>query len=147
MNSQRPASRNSSSWLPAARQMNASFSLRRLGVISRISRARSRLPGRGRLVSSGPGDVLGPLLDVLPQAADVGLHLVVARRNAGLARAMYDPVLAHLRDSGCMTLLMSGSPEEGAVIGTHRAVPQPPGRGLFVTCAGAQRVQVGWSPS
>ncbi len=98
------------------------------------------------LVSSGPGDALAPLIDVLPHAADVGLHLVVARRCAGLARAMYDPVLAHLRDSGCMTLLMSGSPEEGAVIGPHRAVPQPPGRGLFVTHAGAQRVQVGWCP-
>ena len=98
------------------------------------------------LVSSGTGDALAPLIDVLPQAADVGLHLVVARRCAGLARAMYDPVLAHLRDSGCMTLLMSGSSEEGAVIGTHRAVPQPPGRGLFVTHAGAQKVQVGWCP-
>jgi len=98
------------------------------------------------LVSSGTGDALAPLIDVLPQAADVGLHLVVARRCAGLARAMYDPVLAHLRDSGCMTLVMSGSPEEGPVIGTHRAVPQPPGRGLFVTHVGAQRVQVGWCP-
>ena len=65
------------------------------------------------LVSSGTGDALAPLLDVLPQAADIGLHLVVARRCAGLARAMYDPVLAHLRDSGCMTLVMSGAPEEG----------------------------------
>jgi S-DNA-T family DNA segregation ATPase FtsK/SpoIIIE len=98
------------------------------------------------VVSTGAGDALAPLIDVLPQAADVGLHLVVARRGTGLARAMYDPVLAHLRDSGCMTLLMSGSPEEGPVIGPHRAVPQPPGRGLFVTHAGAQRVQVGWCP-
>lgn len=98
------------------------------------------------LVCSGPGDALAELVDLLPHAADVGLHLVVARRCAGLARAMYNPVLAHLRDSGCMALLMSGSPEEGAVIGPHRAVPQPPGRGLFVTHAGAQRVQVGWCP-
>jgi S-DNA-T family DNA segregation ATPase FtsK/SpoIIIE len=96
------------------------------------------------LVSSGTGDALAPLIDLMPQAADVGVHLVVARRCAGLARAMYDPLLAHLRDSGCMTLLMSGSPDEGPVIGAHRAVPQPPGRGLFVTHAGAQRVQVGW---
>ncbi|HTY27787.1 MAG TPA: type VII secretion protein EccCb [Mycobacterium sp.] len=99
------------------------------------------------LLSAGPGDALGPLLDVLPHAIDVGLHLIVARRCAGWARAMYDPVLAHLRDGGCMTLLMSGSPEEGAVIGTHRATPQPPGRGLLVTHRGAQRVQVGWCPT
>jgi S-DNA-T family DNA segregation ATPase FtsK/SpoIIIE len=98
------------------------------------------------LVSAGTGDALAPLIDVLPQAADIGLHLVMARRCAGLARAMYDPILAHLRDSGCMTLLMSGSPEEGAIIGPHRAVPQPPGRGLLVSRVGAQRVQVGWCP-
>jgi len=98
------------------------------------------------LVSSGTGDALAPLTDMLPHAVDIGLHLVIARRCAGLARAMYDPILAHLRDSGCMTLLMSGSPEEGAVIGPHRAVAQPPGRGLFVSRVGAQRVQVGWCP-
>lgn len=99
------------------------------------------------LVSSGWGEVLVPLVELLPHAADVGLHLILARRCAGLARAMYDPVLTHLRDNGSMTLLMSGSPDEGAVIGSHRAVPQPPGRGLLVTRTGAQRVQVGWYPA
>ncbi|MCI4676944.1 type VII secretion protein EccCa [Candidatus Mycolicibacterium alkanivorans] len=98
------------------------------------------------LLASGSGDALAALLDVLPHATDIGLHLIVARRCAGLARAMYDPVLAHLRDIGCMTLVMSGSAEEGAVIGTHRATPQPPGRGLLVTRDAARRIQVGWCP-
>ena len=40
MNSPSPPSRNSSSWQSASCHIDASFSLRRLGVISRISRAR-----------------------------------------------------------------------------------------------------------
>lgn len=96
------------------------------------------------LVCATSADALTPLLSLLPHATDVGLHLVVARRCAGSARAMFEPVLGHLRDSGCMGLLMSGSPDEGPLIGNHRAAAQPPGRGLFVTRAGAQRVQVGW---
>ncbi|MGY4712474.1 type VII secretion protein EccCa [Mycolicibacterium sp. CBM1] len=95
---------------------------------------------------SAAGDAFAPLLGLLPHANDIGLHLVVARRCAGTARAMFDPLLVHLRDSGCMGLLMDGSPEEGPLIGAHRAAAQPPGRGLFVTHTGAQRVQVGWCP-
>jgi DNA segregation ATPase FtsK/SpoIIIE, S-DNA-T family len=98
------------------------------------------------LVCAMSADALTPLLSLLPHATDVGLHMIVARRCAGSARAMFEPVLAHLRDSGCMGLLMSGSPDEGPLIGNHRAAAQPPGRGLFVTRAGAQRVQVGWCP-
>ncbi len=98
------------------------------------------------LVSTTSADALTPLLTLLPHATDIGLHLIVARRCAGTARAMYEPFLAQLRDGGCLGLLMSGSPEEGPLIGPHRAAAQPPGRGLFVTHAGAQRVQVGWCP-
>lgn len=98
------------------------------------------------VVAAVSGDVLAPLLELLPHATDVGLHLIIARRSAGLSRALYDPLLTQLRESGCMTLMMSGSPEEGAVIGGHRATPQPPGRGLLATRDGARRVQVGWSP-
>jgi S-DNA-T family DNA segregation ATPase FtsK/SpoIIIE len=98
------------------------------------------------VVSATSPDTLGSLLALLPHAADIGLHLIVARRCAGSARAMFDPLLAHLRDSGCAGLLMSGSPEEGGLIGHHRAVVQPPGRGMLVTRSAAQLVQVGWCP-
>jgi S-DNA-T family DNA segregation ATPase FtsK/SpoIIIE len=91
-------------------------------------------------------DALSSLLALLPHATDIGLHLIVARRCAGSARAMFEPLLAHLRDSGCAGLLMSGSPEEGGLIGHHRAVVQPPGRGMLVTRSAAQLVQVGWCP-
>lgn len=58
------------------------------------------------------GAALANLADLLPHARDVGLHLVVARRSGGAARAMFEPLLAGLRDNGCLTLLMSGDPEE-----------------------------------
>ena len=98
------------------------------------------------VVSATSPDALGSLLALLPHATDIGLHLIVARRCAGSARAMFEPLLAHLRDSGCAGLLMSGSPEEGGLIGHHRAVVQPPGRGMLVTRSAAQLVQVGWCP-
>ena len=98
------------------------------------------------VVSATSPDALCSLLALLPHATDIGLHLILARRCAGSARAMFEPLLAHLRDSGCAGLLMSGSPEEGGLIGHHRAVVQPPGRGMLVTRSAAQLVQVGWCP-
>ena len=98
------------------------------------------------VVAATSPDALGGLLRLLPHATDIGLHVVLARRCAGAARAMFDPVLAQLRDSGCMGLLMNGSPEEGPLIGNHRAAAHPAGRGVLVTKDGPQLVQVGWCP-
>ena len=45
------------------------------------------------LVASGPGGgPLGSLLELLPQAADIGFHLILARSAGGAGRAMFDPV-------------------------------------------------------
>jgi S-DNA-T family DNA segregation ATPase FtsK/SpoIIIE len=75
------------------------------------------------------------------------MHLVVARRSSGAARAMFEPLLAGLRDVGCMALVMSGSPDEGVTIGSVRQSAMPPGRGTLITRRGrAQLVQVAWSP-
>jgi DNA segregation ATPase FtsK/SpoIIIE, S-DNA-T family len=93
------------------------------------------------------GNPLDPLLEVLPHCRDVGLHLLVARRSSGAARAMFEPVLGGLRDAGSTTLLMSGNPDEGVTIGQVRASPMPPGRGTLITRRGRpQLIQVGWSP-
>ncbi len=93
------------------------------------------------------GHPLAPLVDVLRYARDVGLHLVVARRTSGAARAMFEPLLAEMRDAGCMTLLMSGSPDEGLTIGPVRPSRMPPGRGLLITRRGdPQLIHVGWTP-
>ena len=76
---------------------------------------------RRRLRPGGRADRQQParrrLLEFLPHAKDLGLHVVVARRSGGAARAMFDPVLARLRDLGCMGLMMSASPDEGVLLG------------------------------
>jgi S-DNA-T family DNA segregation ATPase FtsK/SpoIIIE len=92
------------------------------------------------------GNPLTPLLDFLPYAKDLGLHVVVARRSGGAARAMFDPVLARIRDLGCMGLMMSASPDEGVLLGTVRPSQLPPGRGTLVTRAQPdQLIQVAWT--
>ncbi|QYL15885.1 type VII secretion protein EccCb [Mycolicibacterium pallens] len=98
------------------------------------------------IVAATSPDALSPLLALLPHARDIGLHMIVARRCAGSARAMFEPLFAHLRDNGSTVLLMSGSPDEGPLSGPYRATVQPPGRGLLVSRAGTQLVQVGWCP-
>ncbi|WP_408632618.1 type VII secretion protein EccCa [Mycobacterium cookii] len=93
------------------------------------------------------GAALANLADLLPHARDVGLHLVVARRSGGAARAMFEPLLAGLRDNGCLTLLMSGDPEEGLAIGSVRQSPLSAGRGSLIACRSSpQLMQVAWSP-
>ncbi len=82
------------------------------------------------------GDPLGVLLPLLPHARDIGLHVVVCRRAAGGARAVYEPVLQQIRESGSPGLILSGPADEGALHGTQRARIQPPGRGFWVTRTG-----------
>jgi DNA segregation ATPase FtsK/SpoIIIE, S-DNA-T family len=84
------------------------------------------------LVESASGNPLVPLTDMLPVGRDIGLHLVVTRASAGASRAAFDPVLRRLRESGALGLMLSGSPDEGALFGKARPQPQPPGRGILV---------------
>jgi len=97
------------------------------------------------LVAGGSSNPLTALLDLLPQARDVGLHLVVARRTGGASRAMFEPVLARLRELSSPGIVMSGSRDEGVLLGTVRPGPQPPGRGWLVGRRHGERlVQVAW---
>ena len=98
------------------------------------------------LVSGASGNPLSPLLDLLPHARDLGLHLVIARRSGGAARAMFDPVLTRLRDLGCTGLMMSAGPEEGVLLGSVRPSPLPAGRGTLIRRGQHdQLVQVAWT--
>src|SRR6185369_16594892 len=83
------------------------------------------------LVATGPNPVT-PLLDLLAHARDIGLHLVVTRRIGGAARALYEPVLARLKDLGAPAVVMSGDRDEGPLIGSVRPQPLPPGRAHLV---------------
>lgn len=98
------------------------------------------------LVAAAAGNPLTALADFLPHATDLGLHVILARRSGGAARAMFDPVLGQLRDLGCMGLMMSAGPEDGVLLGSVRPCPLPPGRGVLITRARpAELIQVAWS--
>jgi DNA segregation ATPase FtsK/SpoIIIE, S-DNA-T family len=92
---------------------------------------------------SSPVALLQPLL---AQARDVGLHVSVARRSGGASRALYEPVIQTLRDLAMPGLMLSGSPDEGPLLGNVRPVPMPPGRGRLITRErGIEVVQTAWT--
>ena len=69
------------------------------------------------LVATQQSSPLAVLQPLMAQARDVGLHVVVARRSGGASRAMYEPVIQSMRDLAMPGLLLSGSPEEGPLLG------------------------------
>lgn len=76
---------------------------------------------------------LGPLVEYLPQARDIGLRVIVTRRSGGAGRAMLDPIIGRLKDLSCNGLVMSGSREEGGLFGGYKATAMPPGRGMLIS--------------
>lgn len=76
---------------------------------------------------------LGPLVEYLPQARDIGLRVIVTRRSGGAGRALFDPIIGRLKDLSCNALVMSGSKEEGALFGGYKATSMPPGRGMLIS--------------
>lgn len=99
------------------------------------------------LVTAGAEHPLLPLIPLLGQARDLGFHVVLARRSGGAARAMFEPFLMALKEMSSQSLLLSGDPQEGPLIGDQRAFPQPPGRGFLVRRGGRELVQVALSPA
>jgi S-DNA-T family DNA segregation ATPase FtsK/SpoIIIE len=99
------------------------------------------------LVTAGQTNPLASLLEYLPQARDIGLHLVLARRSGGAGRALFDPVIQRLRDLSSAGMVLSGNRDEGVLIGDVRPRPLPPGRGWLVTRkAGTRLIQVAHLP-
>jgi S-DNA-T family DNA segregation ATPase FtsK/SpoIIIE len=84
------------------------------------------------LVATSQGNPLDPLVPLLAQAVDIGLHLVIARRTGGAGR-MYDNLVTAPRVLAQPGLLLSGDPSEGAPVGQLRAVPAVPGRARMLT--------------
>jgi len=75
---------------------------------------------------------LEAFLPYLPSAPDIGLHVVVARRVAGASRALFDPFLTTLRESGTSGLVMTGDRSEGQLFPGVYAAERVPGRGVWV---------------
>ncbi|MFF3007834.1 type VII secretion protein EccCa [Kitasatospora sp. NPDC057940] len=100
------------------------------------------------LVATGSGNPLAPLAEFLPFARDIGLRVIVARSAGGAGRSLYEPVLQRMRELGGQGVILSGNRDEGALLGTVKPMPLPPGRGVYVSrrATGGQMVQTGWLP-
>jgi S-DNA-T family DNA segregation ATPase FtsK/SpoIIIE len=99
------------------------------------------------LVAGGSTNPLAPLLEYLTQARDIGLHLVITRRIGGASRALFDPMIARIRELASPGIMMSGPKEEGPLFGNVKPQPLPPGRAWLITRReGARLVQLAWSP-
>ncbi|GAA4814946.1 type VII secretion protein EccCa [Nocardioides caeni] len=98
------------------------------------------------LVATQQSSPIALLQPLMAQARDVGLHIAIARRSGGASRALYEPVIQSMRDLAMPGILLSGSRDEGALIGNLRAGPAQPGRARVVTRdRGAEAVQLAWS--
>jgi S-DNA-T family DNA segregation ATPase FtsK/SpoIIIE len=83
------------------------------------------------LVANSAGNPLVPLLDFLPQARNIGLHLYLARQAGGAGSALLEPVLRRMRELSFPAVVLSAPPDEGTMFGV-RPTRLPAGRGTFV---------------
>lgn len=75
-----------------------------------------------------PDGMFASLIQLVPHARDIGLHLLLTRKSGGASRAVYDRLLAELRDSAPTVVVLSTDREEGKLFGVMPGL-QPPGRG------------------
>ncbi|TDC72959.1 type VII secretion protein EccCa [Streptomyces hainanensis] len=83
------------------------------------------------LVATSRGNPLKALLDLLPQARGIGLHLFVTRQAGGASRAVADPVLGRLKELGTPAVLLSVPKDEMPLWGVKPAQRRK-GRGLLL---------------
>ncbi|EME58535.1 type VII secretion protein EccC [Amycolatopsis decaplanina] len=99
------------------------------------------------MVATHENHPLMPLLPLVAQGSDIGLHVVLARRSGGAGRGLFEPFLTRLREVGTPGLMMSGDRDEGPLLGGMRAQVLPPGRGWLVDRRGHKGlVQLAWLP-
>jgi S-DNA-T family DNA segregation ATPase FtsK/SpoIIIE len=98
------------------------------------------------LVATGGRNPLSVLVEYLPQARDIGLHLIIARASGGASRAMFEPLLQRVKELGSPGIVLSGEKDEGVLIADVKASPQPAGRGTLARRRqGSALVQVAWT--
>ncbi|MGP4109444.1 type VII secretion protein EccCa [Streptomyces sp. 4N509B] len=83
------------------------------------------------LVATSRGNPLAPLVDYLPHARAMGLHLLVTRQAGGASRATMDPVLGRMRELNYPVVLLSIPKDEMPIWGV-RPADRPRGRGLLL---------------
>ncbi len=72
------------------------------------------------------------IIELLPQARDIGLHVILARSAGGAGRSMFDPVIQRIREMGSPGLVMSGNKDEGTLLGSVKPTKLQAGRGYLV---------------
>jgi len=83
------------------------------------------------LVTTSAGNPLAPLTELAAHGADLGFHLVIARRTGGASRAIYEPLLRQVCDMSSPGLLFSGDRLEGRLVNGTASRQLPPGRALL----------------
>ncbi len=83
------------------------------------------------MVTTSRGNPLKPLLDFLPQARGIGLHVFIARQAGGAARAALDPTLGRMKELNYPAVLMSIPSDEMPIWGIKSAQRRK-GRGLLL---------------
>lgn len=73
---------------------------------------------------------LHPLVELIPHAQDIGLHVIFARKAGGIGRAMFGKFCSALKDTQPAVLLLDADKEEGPIFGM-KPKRQPPGRGRY----------------
>ncbi|WP_378209455.1 type VII secretion protein EccCa [Actinoallomurus acaciae] len=91
------------------------------------------------LVATSSGNPLASLAELLPNARDIGLHVIVARSSGGAGRGMFDPIVQRITDMASPALIMSGNRDEGVLAGV-RPRRFPPGRGVLTDRRSGARV-------
>jgi S-DNA-T family DNA segregation ATPase FtsK/SpoIIIE len=88
---------------------------------------------------------LEPLARLMPQGADIGLHLVVTRSTSSGNRGVGDPGVRRAWELGNPALLLSCPKEEGVIFGSVKPRTLPPGRAQLITRRGSVLVQLGYA--
>ena len=75
---------------------------------------------------------MDPFLPYIASGRDISLHFLIARRAAGASRALYEPFLTTVMESGTAGLVLSGDRPRARCSPAPTPGNFPPGRGLFV---------------
>lgn len=95
------------------------------------------------LVATSLGNPMMPFADLVSQAQDIGLHIILARGMGGAGRTVFsDQIVTRMKDAVNPALIMSGTRDEGVLWADVKPSPLPPGRGTLVTRAGKVLVQI-----
>ncbi|WP_394262692.1 type VII secretion protein EccCa [Trueperella sp.] len=100
------------------------------------------------LVTVGGTNPLDPLIPLLPQARDLGLHVILARRTGGASRSLYERTVQTFAELSVPGMLLPGPSSEGRLIGGLAPRDGNPGRAQFVSRdIPREALQIAWQPS